>query len=64
MAVDELEVNMKFDKEERVKEILYQQLQLLAEKSKEEDIETDLLIRLSGEMDRMASTLLMDCSDD
>lgn len=43
---------------EDVKEILYQQLQLLAEKSKNAD--TDTLIRISAEMDRIADTLLKD----
>ena len=38
------------------------QLQLLAEKSKDACI--DDLIRLSAEMDRIADTLLRDCSDD
>lgn len=47
---------------EDVKKILYQQLQLLAEKSK--DADTENLIRLSAEMDRVANTLLRDYSDD
>lgn len=47
---------------EGVKEILRQQLERLAEKSK--DADTENLIRLSGEMDRIANTLLMNYSDD
>lgn len=47
---------------DEVKEILCQQLNRLAEKSKDADTET--LIRLSGEMDRIANTLLMDYFDD
>lgn len=46
------------DKQE-VKEILCQQFKLLAEKSKDTDIEN--LIRLSGEMDRIANTILREC---
>lgn len=46
------------DKQE-VKEILCQQLNRLAEKSKEAD--TDDLARLSGEMDRIANTILKEC---
>lgn len=46
------------DKQE-VKEILCQQLQLLAEKSKE--VDTEDLVKLSGEMDRIANTILRDC---
>lgn len=46
------------DKQE-VKEILCQQLLLLAEKSKEAD--TEDLVRLSGEMDRIANTILREC---
>lgn len=44
------------DRTEDVKEILYQQLQLLAEKSKTDEIDT--LIKVSAEMDRIADTLL------
>ncbi len=43
------------DKQE-VKEILCQQLERLAEKSK--DTDTEDLVRLSGEMDRIANTIL------
>lgn len=43
------------DKQE-VKEILCQQLNRLAEKSK--DADTENLIKLSGEMDRIANTIL------
>lgn len=43
------------DKKE-VKEILCQQLSRLAEKSKDTDVES--LVRLSGEMDRIANTIL------
>lgn len=46
------------DKQE-VKEILCQQLERLAEKSKNAD--TDDLARLSGEMDRIANTILREC---
>lgn len=46
------------DKQE-VKEILCQQLRLLAEKSKDADAED--LVRLSGEMDRIANTILREC---
>lgn len=46
------------DKQE-VKEILCQQLRLLAEKSK--DADTEDLVRLSGEMDRIANTILREC---
>lgn len=45
-------------KPEDVKEILYQQLQLLAEKSETCDIDT--VIKISAEMDRIADTLLRD----
>ena len=43
------------DKQE-VKEILCQQLNRLAEKSK--DVDTEDLVRLSGKMDRIANTIL------
>ena len=46
------------DKQE-VKEILCQQLQLLAEKSIDADAVD--LVRLSGEMDRIANTILREC---
>lgn len=46
------------DKQE-VKEILRQQLERLAEKSK--DADTEDLVRLSGEMDRIANTILKEC---
>ena len=46
------------DKQE-VKEILCQQLERLAEKSK--DTDTEDLVRLSGEMDRIANTILKEC---
>lgn len=49
-------------KKKGVKKILRQQLDRLAEKSKNAD--TENLIRLSGEMDRIANTLLRDYSDD
>lgn len=45
-------------KTEDVKEILYQQLLILAEKSKICDIDT--VIKISAEMDRIADTLLRD----
>lgn len=41
---------------QEVKEILCQQLNRLAEKSK--DTDTEDLVRLSGEMDRIANTIL------
>lgn len=44
---------------QEVKEILCQQLRLLAEKSK--DADTEDLVRLSGEMDRIANTILREC---
>ena len=43
---------------EGVKEILYQQLQLLAEKSEESKEDIESLLKLSAEIDRIASTLL------
>lgn len=43
-----------------IKEILCQQLQLLAEKSKDADIAD--LIKMSGEIDRIATTILRECS--
>lgn len=43
---------------DEVKELLCKQLQLLAEKSKDDDIDTESLIRLSGEIDRIANTIL------
>lgn len=46
------------DKRE-VKEILCQQLNRLAEKSK--DTDTEDLVRLSGEIDRIANTILREC---
>lgn len=46
------------DKQE-VKEILCQQLNRLAEKSK--DTDTEDLVRLSGEIDRIANTILREC---
>ncbi len=44
---------------QEVKEILCQQLNRLAEKSK--DVDTEDLVRLSGEMDRIANTILKEC---
>lgn len=44
---------------QEVKEILCQQLERLAEKSK--DTDTEDLVRLSGEMDRIANTILKEC---
>ena len=43
-----------------VKEILYQQLHLLAEKSEKYQDDLENLMKLSAEMDRIASTLLRD----
>lgn len=45
-------------KENDVKELLYQQLQLLAEKSEKYQDDLENLLKLSAEMDRIASTLL------
>ena len=45
-------------KENGVKELLYQQLQLLAEKSEKYQDDLESLLKLSAEMDRIANTLL------
>lgn len=44
--------------EKDVKELLYQQLQLLAEKSEKYQNDLENLLKLSAEMDRIANTLL------
>ena len=45
-------------KENDAKELLYQQLQLLAEKSEKYQDDLESLLKLSAEMDRIANTLL------
>lgn len=51
-------MNLKMEsKKEHVLEILCQQMELLAEESKETN-DVDVKIRIAGEIDRMADTIL------
>lgn len=45
------------EQKSEVLDILYQQLQLLAEKSKDKDISAGELCRLTAEMDKLTETI-------